>query len=403
MPPMPELANRRTKPATFTIDALIRLIRPFFHNPVVAAAALLAGIHQASAQGELAFAFARRDLAPRQKVRLILELARDALANSRLLRLYAYLVGIKAINALGNRVVINKSAPRPIMWRDHVVVITGGARGILGETARMLARKGAKVAVLDMAPKSDHGTERLYVQTDVTSEASLIAAKKRIETELGLCTMLIAGAGLGRHGFLLDPPEVFPTEYATEVSDVNLHGVVATLKVFGQDMLPDGGRREGKEIKQARNGWGGHILILGSGAAFVELPGNGTYNASKAGAVSLHHTLSTELEAWHNVDNVRNSVICPLKVESPMTDGMMKDTDNQFLLPTLIIPEVAAKIVSMLEEDKSRMVFMPRAAYVLSYIRNLPPWLLRLSLRGVGAFETFLTYSRVHRTADATK
>ena len=259
------------KPRVFTVDTIVSILRPFFERKPLAIATLLAGLYSVSDRAALTFAVNRSDISRSVKAREVFEVLKTAFGQTRLLRWYAAILAIKTINAIGNRLVIDRQAPRPIVWREHVVVVTGGARGILGEVAIKLSKLGARVAVLDMAPKSEHGTEALYVQADVTSEQSMRAAKATVEKELGLCTMLIAGAGLARHSFLLDPPDVYPLKYATQVSDVNLHGVVATLKMFGQDMLPDGGRIEpGRQLKNAKNGWGGHILIPGSGAAFIE-------------------------------------------------------------------------------------------------------------------------------------
>lgn len=127
------------------------------------------------------------------------------------------------------------------------------------------------------------------------------------------------------------------------------------------------------------------------------LPANAAYNASKAAAVSLHASLSSELHAYHKVDNVRSSVICPLKIESKMTEGRMLDTHDQFLLPTLTIPEAASKIVDILEGDKSRVVYIPRAMYVLSLTKVLPLWSVRLVGKMTGSMDTFLTYAKEFR------
>ncbi|KAN0065203.1 hypothetical protein ACQY0O_001700 [Thecaphora frezii] len=228
-----------------------------------------AGLHRASTCGDLSYALPRQDLARWRRLKLIWSLLADAFARSRLLCIYAAILTIKAVNAVGKR-LIDRQAPCNIVWNEHIVVITGAARGILVETAKRLAQRGAKAVVLDMTPKSEHGAETLYISANVTLEASLQEARERMEKEVGLCTMLIAGVGLGRHSFLLDPPEVIPLDFAIKVSDVNLRCIVAMLKVFGQHMLPDGNKRERGELKQARNGWGGHILLLGSGTTFVD-------------------------------------------------------------------------------------------------------------------------------------
>lgn len=50
------------------------------------------------------------------------------------------------------------------------------------------------------------------------------------------------------------------------------------------------------------------------------------------------------------------------------------DTDTGSVpVPVCAVDEVASKIVEVLEGDRSRMVFMPRALYGLSYLVSLGP------------------------------
>ncbi|ETS60031.1 hypothetical protein PaG_06023 [Moesziomyces aphidis] len=392
--------NHRVKPNTFTVDSIVNgLFRPLFHSPTLSTiATILSLVKILGGASNLKFTRDRTDLSRREKLS---SLTADFAAgwgesSNRLARWYLIIRVLKTINAIGNRFVINREPRRHIRWHDHVVVITGGARGIGGHVCKLLRQKGATVVVLDLPEKSEHGLESLYVPTDVTDIQSLINARKVVEDKVGYATMVVIGAGIARHSFLLDTEEQFPYEMAKQVSEVNFHGIMATLKTFGEHMLPDGGVKD-RPFKQAKNGWGGHILIIASGAAYIELPANAAYNASKAAAVSLHASLSSELHAYHKVDNVRSSVICPLKIESKMTEGRMLDTHDQFLLPTLTIPEAASKIVDILEGDKSRVVYIPRAMYVLSLTKVLPLWSVRLVGKMTGSMDTFLTYAKEFR------
>ncbi|SOV02134.1 uncharacterized protein UDID_08636 [Ustilago sp. UG-2017a] len=396
--------NRRTKPNAFTLDVVINtLFRPLFHSPTLSLiATILSFVRIVGGLNNLQFLRERKDLSRREK---LASLSTDFVAGwsdpgNRLAKYYLLVRLLKTVNAIGNRLLINRQGRRNVRWHEHVVVITGGARGICGHVTKMLRQKGATVVVLDLPEKSEHGLESLYVQTDVTDIQSLEKAKKTIEEKVGYATMLVLGAGIARHSFLLDTEEQFPYHLAKQVSEVNYHGVLACLKTFGERMLPDGGVKD-RPYKQAKNGWGGHILIIGSGAAYIELPANAAYNASKAAVLSLHSSLQSELQAYHRVDNVRASVICPLKIESKMTEGRMIDTRDQFMLPTLTIPEAAGKIVEVLEGDKSRIVYIPRAMYGMSYLSKvLPAWVLRSVQGGLGAMDTFLVYAKEHRNRE---
>lgn len=100
------------------------------------------------------------------------------------------------------------------------------------------------------------------------------------------------------------------------------------------------------------------------------------------------------------MDNVRSSIICPLKIESKMTEGRMIDTKDQFLLPTLTIPEAAEKIIEILEGDRSRIVYIPRSCYALSYTKILPMWVLRAFHLATGSMDTFMTYAKEFRNRE---
>lgn len=265
--------NRRDKPNAFTLDVIINsFIRPLFHSKALSTiATVLSLVRIAGGTTNLQYLRNRKDLSRKEKVSV---LAADFAAgwsdrSNRLIKWYLVIRLLKTINAIGNRLVIDRQPRRNIRWTEHVVVITGGARGICGHVCKLLRQKGAKVVVLDLPDMSEHGLETLYIKTDVTDIKSLLNAKKIVEDKLGYCTMLLLGAGIARHSFLLDTEEQFPHELAKQVSEVNFHGVMATLKAFGEHMLPDGGVKD-RPHKQAKNGWGGHILIIGSGAAYTE-------------------------------------------------------------------------------------------------------------------------------------
>ncbi|PWN31624.1 NAD(P)-binding protein [Meira miltonrushii] len=314
------------------------------------------------------------------------------------LRIYSIIAITRLINRIGARLVIDGSAPRTIRWSDHLVVITGGSRGMGGRVCELLKEKGARVVVIDKAAKSLHGKEDLFLEADVTKEEELIQARKQVHSELGYPTMLISAAGIARHSVVMDPPHRFPSSFSNAVIDVNLKGSFNFVKVFGQDLLSDYDEEQDQELFPIRNNFGGHILMIGSGAAFAPLPANATYNASKAGIVSLHHTLNYEIQSWHKSDRVRNSVFCPLMIHTDMTKDRMKEQKNQFIFPTLTVDQAAAKIVKVLEQDRSQVFFAPAGAYALSLLMpNLPAWLIRLVANGGGSGSTFSEYLHKQR------
>src|SRR5260221_1762064 len=85
-----------------------------------------------------------------------------------------------------------------------VALITGAARGIGGETARLMVEAGAKVAVGDVLDERGRATagslekaggEALYLHLDVTSEAAWNAAIAAILARFGKLDILVNNAG----------------------------------------------------------------------------------------------------------------------------------------------------------------------------------------------------------------
>ena len=75
-------------------------------------------------------------------------------------------------------------------------VVTGGGSGIGLATARLLASRGAKVAVLDLKP----GEEFLGLTADVTDDASVRLAVDAAAEGLGGIDILVNNAGGARPG-----------------------------------------------------------------------------------------------------------------------------------------------------------------------------------------------------------
>jgi NAD(P)-dependent dehydrogenase (short-subunit alcohol dehydrogenase family) len=118
----------------------------------------------------------------------------------------------------------------------EVAVITGGA-GILGPRfADALARRGAKVAVLDRAPgKAGHRSW----QVDVADRAALERAKGEIESALGAVTVLINAAATKSDGFF-EPFESYRLEDWETVMRTNVTGAMLAAQVFGAPMAQAG-------------------------------------------------------------------------------------------------------------------------------------------------------------------
>jgi 3(or 17)beta-hydroxysteroid dehydrogenase len=117
-----------------------------------------------------------------------------------------------------------------------VALISGAARGIGGETARLMVEAGAKVAVADVLDERGRATARalesaggeaLYLHLDVTSDAEWSAAIAAILGRFGRLDILVNNAGL----FLGKDIETASLAEWQRLSAVNLTGVFLGTKL----------------------------------------------------------------------------------------------------------------------------------------------------------------------------
>ena len=134
----------------------------------------------------------------------------------------------------------------------QVALVTGGASGLGAETARELARRGAKVTVLDrngdgaQAVAAEFGG--LGIACDITSTESIVAALDRSRAAHGPARLVMNIAGIGTAKRLIGRDGTpMPIEDFRRVIEVNLVGTfnvirLATAEIVKLDPLEDGER-----------------------------------------------------------------------------------------------------------------------------------------------------------------
>lgn len=128
----------------------------------------------------------------------------------------------------------------------RVIAVTGGL-GRLGRTfAAELARRGADVALLDVAAGAgaDRPAGTTYVPCDVSDRASVeralaaIAARSRVPD--GLVNAAAIDSPPSAAAAQNPPPELYPAELWDEVMAVNARGILHCCQVFGAAMARNG-------------------------------------------------------------------------------------------------------------------------------------------------------------------
>jgi NAD(P)-dependent dehydrogenase (short-subunit alcohol dehydrogenase family) len=174
-------------------------------------------------------------------------------------------------------------------------IVTGGASGLGAQTARELARRGAKVAVLDRNGEGAQAIAKeiggLGFECDITSSESVIAALNAAREVHGAARILMNIAGIGTAKRLIAKDGTpMPLEDFKRVIDVNLVGTfnvirLAAAQMVKLDPLPDADTSNERGV----------IVNTASVAAFDGQVGQEAYAASKGGIVSLTLPLARDL------------------------------------------------------------------------------------------------------------
>ncbi len=177
-------------------------------------------------------------------------------------------------------------------------VVTGGASGIGLATAKLLASRGARVAVLDR-DMADSGHGLVSVIADVTDDTAVRSAIGEAVVALGdRLDILVNNAGIGAAGTVEDNSD----EEWRRVLDVNLMGMVRASRAALPHL-----RRSAAETGEAA------IVNTCSIAAIAGLPQRALYSASK-GAV---YSLTLAMAADHVREHVRVNCVAPGTVDTP--------------------------------------------------------------------------------------
>jgi len=169
-------------------------------------------------------------------------------------------------------------------------VVTGGGSGIGLATARLLASRGARVAVLDLKP----GDEFIAVQADVTDDESVRRAVGEAASQLGGIDILVNNAGIGAIGTVADNSD----EQWHQVFDVNVVGMVRVTRAA---------------LPWLRASAHAAIVNTCSIVATAGLPQRALYAATKGAVLSL--TLA--MAADHLPEGIRVNCVNPGTADTP--------------------------------------------------------------------------------------
>jgi 2-hydroxycyclohexanecarboxyl-CoA dehydrogenase len=183
-----------------------------------------------------------------------------------------------------------------------VAVVTGAAGGIGAAIVAALCDAGAAVAAWDLdAAKAEQvidGRDRaIAVEVDITDRASVEAALRSTEEQLGPVSVLVNNAGIDKIERFLDSAE----STWERITAVNFLGTVRCCHVVVPGMVERGG---------------GSVICIASDAGRVGSSGEVVYSGTKGGVIAFSKALAREVAA----SGVTVNVVCPGPTDTPLLD-----------------------------------------------------------------------------------
>lgn len=191
--------------------------------------------------------------------------------------------------------------------KERVAVVTGAASGIGRATARLLAQKGAKVALgdIDDVKLAAVGRELLaaghtvwFRKMDVTQSAEVEAWARAAVGALGVPDLVVNAAGV----LVLGPFRQTTPEDWNYVIDVNLKGPANVCRALLAPMVA--------------RGTGGYLVNVASASAFGTQSELAAYGSTKHALMGLSQALADELDPHR----IGVSVVCPGFVDTPILE-----------------------------------------------------------------------------------
>jgi 3alpha(or 20beta)-hydroxysteroid dehydrogenase len=230
-------------------------------------------------------------------------------------------------------------------FRDKVVLVTGGARGVGAATARSFAERGAMALISDVderagealvAELGQSGCRARFFALDVTSEEGWRDVGRAIADELGALHVLVNNAG------------VIARRSVTEatlhdwhrVMDVNVTGAFLGIR----QMAP-----------LIRDSGGGAIVNVSSTAGLIAHI-DAAYTASKWALRGLTKAAALDLVRW----NIRVNSVHPATVATALTDagpaGHLEANRRAIPMGREASPAEVAEVILFLASDRSSFV-----------------------------------------------
>jgi short-subunit dehydrogenase len=244
---------------------------------------------------------------------------------------------------------------------EQVVVVTGATSGIGLVTARMAAKRGAKlVLVARTEPALQELTEELkasganatYVKADVGVERDVREVRDVAIREFGGFDTWVNNAAVSIYGKVID----IAIEDHRRLFETNYWGVVYGSIIAAEHLAAKGGA----------------LINVGSALSDRAIPIQGTYCASKHAVKGFTDALRMELE--HDKAPVSVTLIKPATINTPYPQHAknLLPSDPAMIVP-VYDPSIVAEAILYAAENPVRDLYVGGAAKALSVAGHYAP------------------------------
>lgn len=223
--------------------------------------------------------------------------------------------------------------------KNKVAVVTGGAKGLGMEMAKLFAQEGAKVLAVDMDELTYEEKNVEGYKLNVTDTSACKKFFDYVLDNYGQIDILVNNAGITRDAMTRKMTD----EQWNLVVDVNLKGVFNLVRHIGPYMAQHDG---------------GSIINISSVVGEFGNIGQANYSATKAGLLGLTKTWAKEF-ARKGVP-VRVNAIAPGYIMTDILKTVPQDLLDKFASMTMLKrlgqPEEIAKVALFLASDDASYV-----------------------------------------------
>ncbi len=222
-----------------------------------------------------------------------------------------------------------------------VAIITGSARGIGKSIARLFAKQGAQVVIVDILQKEINATVHEFIseglkavgsQCNITSEEEVENFIKDIYQQFGSIDILVNNAGITADNLII---RMKKNDW-DKVLNVNLTGIFICTQKAARFMMK---QRHGK------------IVNVSSIIGFIGNAGQANYAATKGGIIAFTKSVAKELASR----NINVNAVAPGFIQTAMTDALPEEIQQKYLenipIKRFGTPEDVGKLVLFLSSE----------------------------------------------------